>query len=118
MPAAARRTIVLSISHDKDVVAIVGELAPHFDRFVVTRYQENPRALSTARLAQTIRDHLIRKSVEMPDIVVSETPEEAWQYAIQTSLPGERICITGSFFLAAEMRRLVLAYAASATARR
>ena len=44
MPAAVARTLVLSISHDKDVRAIVGELAPHFDRFIVTQYQENPRA--------------------------------------------------------------------------
>ena len=43
MPAASRRTLVLSISHDKDLRAIVRELVPHFDRFVITQYQENPR---------------------------------------------------------------------------
>ena len=39
----SRRTLILSISHDKDVPAIVRELAPHFDRIIVTQYQENPR---------------------------------------------------------------------------
>jgi dihydrofolate synthase/folylpolyglutamate synthase len=115
MPAATRRTLVLSISHDKDVVAIVRELAPHFDRFIVTRYQENPRAVKTARLAQIICDCLEQVP---PEIAIVETPQQAWQHVIQTSVRGERICIAGSFFLAAEMRRLVLAYAAPTTAPR
>jgi dihydrofolate synthase/folylpolyglutamate synthase len=118
MPAASRQTIVLSISQDKDVAAIVQELVPHFDRFIVTRYRENPRALSTTRLSQMIRVQFSRIRVQSPDVNIFETPEESWQYVVQTSIPGERVCITGSFFLAAEMRRLVLAYAASATARR
>ncbi len=112
MPAPARRTLVLSISHDKDVGAIVRELAPHFDRFIVTQYQENPRATKTSTLAQIIRDSL--DSSKPPNVTVVDTPQDAWQQVIQTSVPGERVCITGSFFLAAEMRRLVLAYTAPA----
>jgi dihydrofolate synthase/folylpolyglutamate synthase len=113
---ATRRTLVLSISHDKDVAAIVRELAPHFDRFVVTQYQENPRAVKTVSLAQLVRDSF--KDGTSRDIKVVETPQQAWQHVIETSLPGERICITGSFYLAAEMRPLVLAYTAPTAAPR
>jgi dihydrofolate synthase/folylpolyglutamate synthase len=116
MPAAARRTAILSISHDKDVVAIVRELAGHFERFIVTRYQENPRALATTKLAQIVRGQL-GKINSQAQVTPMDTPQEAWRYVMQTTISGERVCVAGSFFLAAEMRRLVLAHAAPATAR-
>jgi dihydrofolate synthase/folylpolyglutamate synthase len=105
MPAPSRRTIVLSISHDKDVRAIVRELAPHFDRFVITQYQDNPRAVSPQRLARIVSENLAGGSAP---ICVSPTPREAWQFVRETAISQERVCITGSFYLVAEMRRLVL----------
>ncbi|MCI0335491.1 MAG: bifunctional folylpolyglutamate synthase/dihydrofolate synthase [Planctomycetes bacterium] len=113
MAAAPRRTLVLSISHDKDVRAIVHELAPHFDRIVVTQYQDNPRAIGAKDLAQIVHDILGDARVE---VCVSPTPHEAWHYVCRTAISHERACITGSFYLAAEMRRLVLTSAATATA--
>ncbi len=109
MPPAARRTLIVSISHDKDVRAIVHELAPHFERFVVTQYQENPRAMPAQQLAEMI----CRELPEIPAtaIVVCSTPADAWQHVLQSALSGERVCITGSFYLAAEMRPLLLARA-------
>jgi dihydrofolate synthase/folylpolyglutamate synthase len=104
MPMASRRTLVLSVSHDKDVRAIVAALAPHFDRFVVTQYQENPRAVSASQLAETI-SQVLGDSVH--GITVCSTPQEAWNHVLQTAIRGERVCITGSFYLAAEMRCLV-----------
>ena len=52
----SRRTLILSISHDKDVPAIVRELATHFDRIVVTQYQENPRAVPVQELFETVAE--------------------------------------------------------------
>jgi dihydrofolate synthase/folylpolyglutamate synthase len=105
MPAPSRRTIVLSISHDKDVRAIVRELAPHFDRFVITQYQDNPRAISPQQLAHIVSEHLAGVTAQ---ICISSTPREAWQFVRESAIPRECICITGSFYLVAEMRRLVL----------
>jgi dihydrofolate synthase/folylpolyglutamate synthase len=109
MPGARRRTLVLSISHDKDVRAILLELTPHFDRFVVTQYQENPRAVAADTLAAILRSVIGHAA----DIVVCDTPQEAWSYVQRTAVSGERVCIAGSFYLAAEMRQLVLASAPS-----
>jgi dihydrofolate synthase/folylpolyglutamate synthase len=113
LPAPARRTLVVSVSRDKDVAAIARQLAPAFDRFIVTEYQENPRAIQAAELAE-----LLRKSREKlapaeaaplpPDVTVCATPREAWDFACRSAVPGELVAITGSFFLAAEMRPLVL----------
>jgi dihydrofolate synthase/folylpolyglutamate synthase len=105
MPPASRRTLILSISHDKDVPAIVNELAPHFDRFVITQYQENPRAVAACDLAEIMRDTLNASSAH---VHIVRTPRDAWLHVCQTAIPHERVCITGSFYLAAEMRRLVL----------
>jgi hypothetical protein len=41
--------------------------------------------------------------------IVCHAPALAWEHVTQNAAPGELICITGSFYLAAEMRPLVLA---------
>jgi dihydrofolate synthase/folylpolyglutamate synthase len=105
LPRPARQSLILSVSHDKDVCAIVEALAPHFDRFIVTQYQDNPRAVPAGVLASIVRQAIDNASVE---VRVSPTPREAWFHVRQTAIPHERVCITGSFYLAAEMRRLVL----------
>jgi dihydrofolate synthase/folylpolyglutamate synthase len=115
MPAASRRTVVLSVSYDKDVWAIVAALAHHFHRFVVTQYQENPRAVTADQLAKIIGQVLGESD---HGITICSTPLEAWNHVLQTAIPGERVCITGSFYLAAEMRSLVRDYATSAAAGR
>jgi dihydrofolate synthase / folylpolyglutamate synthase len=125
-PLGDRRTLVLSVSADKDVRAIVRELAPHFDRFVVTQYCENPRAVPADKLADMVQEELAQlKRAESrvagvdghrgaagvgkpPAITVCPTPAEAWQAVSRVAEPGELVCITGSFFLVAEMRPLVL----------
>ena len=103
-PSPARRSVVLSISRDKDVRAILQEFAPHFDRFIVTEYQENPRAIPASALADLLRDVLAGRPGEL---TVCPTPQLAWKHVQQTSVPRELVCITGSFYLAAEMRPLV-----------
>jgi len=104
LPPTSRHTLVLSISRDKDLQAIVRAVRSHFDRFVVTEYLENPRAVPAETLASCLRE-TCSGSVE---VVLCPTPREAWQFVRQTAIPGERICIAGSFYLAAEMRPLVL----------
>jgi dihydrofolate synthase / folylpolyglutamate synthase len=128
-PAAGRRTLVLSVSSDKDVGAIVRELVPHFDRFVVTQYRDNPRAVAADKLAGLVREALAERRVagvdghhgeaavaEPPAVVVCPSPKETWEEACRHAQPGELICITGSFYLIAEMRPLVLQSATNSSA--
>ncbi|HEX2473825.1 MAG TPA: folylpolyglutamate synthase/dihydrofolate synthase family protein, partial [Lacipirellulaceae bacterium] len=104
LPTPSRRTLVLSVSHDKDVRAILRELAPHFDHFIITQYQDNPRAVSAETLAAMMDELLASRGLKA---IVCPTPALAWEHVTQNATPGERICITGSFYLAAEMRPLV-----------
>jgi dihydrofolate synthase/folylpolyglutamate synthase len=99
-----RRTLVLSISRDKDVPAIVRELAPHFDRVVVTQYQGNLRAMSAEELGE-----LVGKAGPGIPIVICAKPQAAWNAALEMTEPDGVVCVAGSFFLAAELRELVRA---------
>jgi dihydrofolate synthase/folylpolyglutamate synthase len=105
LPPPSRRTLVLSISRDKDIRGIVRELTPHFDRFVVTEYQENPRALPADALATIVRSFLGDRTA---DLTVFPSPIGAWRYIDESAVPGELVCVTGSFFLAAELRHLAV----------
>jgi dihydrofolate synthase/folylpolyglutamate synthase len=114
LPVPSRRTLILSISHDKDLRAIVQEVVPHFDRFVITQYQENPRAVRAEELARIVRHTLAGAQA---DVTVCPTPWQAWQHVCDSAIQGERVCIAGSFYLTAEMRSLVLAAVSSAVCR-
>jgi dihydrofolate synthase / folylpolyglutamate synthase len=110
LPKAARSTLILSISYDKDVVAIVRELVLHFDRIIVTQYQENPRAVPANELLKIVGQITTGKPMET---VLCPTPDAAWRFATESCVPGECVCIAGSFYLAAELRPLIQTAAAS-----
>ena len=44
-----------------------------------------------------------------PAIEIAATPAEAWDAIHRLAQPDDLVCITGSFFLAAEMRRQIAA---------
>ena len=102
-----RRTLIVSVSGDKDVRAILHELAPHFDRFVATAFLENPRAVPPGELAELVRAEIGENAEGR--IAVCSTPRDAWDAARRGAEVGEWVCIAGSFYLAAEIRPLVLA---------
>jgi dihydrofolate synthase / folylpolyglutamate synthase len=128
LPPTTRRTLILSISADKDVPAIVAELAPDFDRFIATQFRENPRAVAADKLAALIRQQLATVANHSPnfttashspialradssyssrEIAVCATPADAWTLAVNTAIAGELVCIAGSLFLATELRPIV-----------
>jgi dihydrofolate synthase/folylpolyglutamate synthase len=103
--AATARTLVLAISSDKDAPAIARQLAPAFGRIVVTKYLENQRAIEPATLAEVVR----RFAPAGTQVVTCATPAEAWNDAAAgVRGAGGVVVVAGSFFLAGEVRRLVL----------
>lgn len=114
-----RRTLILSISRDKDVHAIVRELVASFERIFVTQYQENPRAVPVERLSEIVREeieaHRAKRDAAPIELVSCVRPLEAWRVACAGAVPGELICVAGSFFLTAELRPVVLGRVAGET---
>jgi dihydrofolate synthase/folylpolyglutamate synthase len=111
MPRHGRRTLILAVSCDKDVAGIVQALAPHFDRIVATQYLENPRAIPAGDLASVVRTELDRVDLRgrpAERVEILATPREAWESVCRSAEPDELVCIAGSFYLAAELRPVVL----------
>ncbi len=96
---AGRRTLIVACTKDKDVPGMLARLVPSFDRILLTRYENNPRAVPVEELQSL--------AVAAGSTVhqAFATPAEAWEHARQTATADELICVTGSFFIAAEMRR-------------
>lgn len=97
------RALVFGTTRDKDVRGQLRVLLPLFQRVIATRYIENPRAVPVDEIASIVRElgftgHLQRAS----------EPAEALDRARELTARDGLICVTGSMFLAAECRALVL----------
>ncbi len=93
-----RRLLVFAVSSDKDVPAMLRLLAPHFDRVFFTRYAHSQRAVAPEQLAVWLKE--IR---DLP-AEIHAIAAEAWQSARAQARPDDLIAITGSVFLAGELR--------------
>jgi dihydrofolate synthase/folylpolyglutamate synthase len=97
-----RRTLVFGTTRDKDLPGQLKALLPWFDTLIATRYVENPRSISPDIIATAVL-LLTGQSIR-----TTEDPAEALELAYQLTPPDGLICFTGSLFLAAEARALVL----------
>ena len=89
---------IFGASEDKELKTMIAELAPHVDRFIMTR-STHPRA-ANPRLLSQIASQTGRKNQ------IAETLEDA--YAIYENLSGKDLCflVTGSLFTAGGIREL------------
>ena len=118
----AHSILILAVSRDKDVRGMLNVLLPHFQTVIATEYHENPRALPAQQLAQLIHDTRLNQD-PCPTAVPSDTGThgskcqvlthkaviDAWKAASRHAGPDDLICITGSFFIATELRKTILA---------
>ncbi|HXG09046.1 MAG TPA: folylpolyglutamate synthase/dihydrofolate synthase family protein [Gemmataceae bacterium] len=98
----ARRLLVFAGSSDKDLAGMFRVLAPHFAHAFLTRYAGSARSTPPERLAE-----LLRAGTGLP-YTVCPTAAEAWQAARAAAGPDDLICITGSVYLAGELRPLLI----------
>lgn len=96
-----RRFLIFGASQDKEIRAMLDRLLGRFDQVIFTRCLENPRAMGPEDLAQ------VAAQVRPGPYRVCATPALAWDEARRLVQPEDLICITGSLFLAAEMRRQI-----------
>ena len=101
--SAPRRVLVFGTTREKDAAGMLRRLLPLFDDVVLTRYENNPRGVPPEELAELVQQ------LGGPSPTINLRPADAWNTVRQLAGPWDLICVTGSFFLAAEMRELVLA---------
>ena len=96
--SAPSRLLVFATTRDKDVRGMLRVLLPKFDEVILTRYWNNPRAMPPAEL-----DALAGEISSAPRHRCDDAAA-AWKLATRLAAADHLICITGSFFIAAEMR--------------
>jgi dihydrofolate synthase / folylpolyglutamate synthase len=97
-----RRLLLFAGSSDKDIPGMFRLLAPHFDHAFLTRYTDNPRSVAPEQLLGWWQAAGDRPATTWA------TPSEAWTAARTMAAKNDLICVTGSVFLAGEMRPLML----------
>ena len=98
-----KRILVFAATKDKDVAGILRQLLPHFDTVILTRYRDNPRGVGLDELSG-----LVEAITTRPFHMVAD-PIQAWNRAQSFATSEDLICVTGSFFLVAELRETILA---------
>lgn len=92
--------LVIGMLEDKERAKVVSELAPAARAVVVTR-PDNPRAGNWREMA-------VEACRYTPDVYLVEEIEGALNKALSIAGPDELICVTGSFYMVAEVRELLL----------
>jgi dihydrofolate synthase/folylpolyglutamate synthase len=106
-PHFARRHLLFACSKDKDAGGMLACLWPHFDTVTLTRFANNPRSLAPEELLE-IATALSASATKSPaQCLTAPDPITAWQQVRALGQRDDLICITGSFFLAAELRSVV-----------
>ncbi len=102
-----RRVLIFAASADKDVSGMQQIILPHFDDVVFTRFVSNPRSVPPSQL-QSIALSLEPEVISQVGIHLAEDPQSALIQACELAGRSGLICVTGSLFLAAEMRTHLL----------
>ena len=97
----SRRWLVFAGSRDKDLPGMLSVLAPPFDRIVLTRFQGSSRATAPEELVP-----LLSPDKRGAAMVVANA-SKAWRHTVQEAGEHDLICVTGSVFLAGELRALM-----------
>lgn len=93
--------LLLSVSTDKNLTAILDVLLPLSRRVWVT-CADRIRSMPVEALAKTVRERAPKLVVEAVD-----DPEEATRRARAMLVPGNRLCAAGSVYLAGIVRRVL-----------
>ena len=98
-----RRILIFATTQDKAVREMLEHLLPSFDQVWFTRYRNNPRGVPTEELLSLATELGAQHCRSVPH------PADAWDAATARARPDDLICVTGSFFIAAEVRELIAA---------
>jgi dihydrofolate synthase/folylpolyglutamate synthase len=102
-----RRTLIFGTTRDKDLLGQLQALLPCFDTIIATRYIENPRSVPPEAIADRILEVFGRP------VLTTVDPVHALEMARSLTALNDLICVTGSLFLAAESRAIILPQAAA-----
>ena len=100
------RCLIVAMTRGKEIEVMLRRLIDQFDTVICTRYLNNPRCQDPEEVA-SCANKLASSSNRELRIVVEPDPVSAWQNASQATPSDGLICVTGSFFIAAEVGQLI-----------
>lgn len=101
-----RRVLVFAAASDKDADCMIEIIRPHFDDVVFTRFMGNPRSRPPEELL-SIALELHHDSRPATRCHVAQNPETAVLHARELAGQAGLVVVTGSIFLASEVRSLL-----------
>jgi dihydrofolate synthase/folylpolyglutamate synthase len=107
-PHAKRKSVILGVSSDKQYAEIIRILAGYFDDFYLTKYSNNPRSVSPEKLVAILNSVSAGTPFHLHAIAT-----EAWSAALKDIAEADLLCVTGSVFLAGELRSSVMNFKCS-----
>ncbi len=96
-----RRHLIFAGSNDKDLAGMLRILTPHFDHVALTRFAQSPRSVAPEDLAKMLPDDGSKS--------IYASAAEAWNAVRRQAGAQDMICVTGSVFLAGELRPVMMA---------
>jgi dihydrofolate synthase/folylpolyglutamate synthase len=91
--------MVVSVSSDKNIPAMIDQLAEVANQFIITSHSVMGRAADPVRIAEEVERH------SKPYEIVTDA-KTAVRRALEISSRSDMICVTGSVFLVGETREL------------
>jgi dihydrofolate synthase / folylpolyglutamate synthase len=105
-PEVRSRILIFATSRDKDLAGMLRCLLPKFTSVILTRYLNNPRYVEPAEVKELADEIAAGDRGLSCQILVEACPAAAWSAAEALATDDDLICVSGSFFLAAEIRHL------------
>jgi dihydrofolate synthase/folylpolyglutamate synthase len=103
-PDCRTKRVIFAVSSDKHFAEMLRILATYFDHFYLTKYGNNPRCVPPEKLAATLAEVAAGKP-----FTTHATSGEAWAAARAATGQFDLVCVTGSVFLAGELRSVLSA---------
>ncbi len=100
--SAHPKRLILAMTRGKDVDGMLRHLVRHFDAVICTSYLTNPRCMDPMEVASRAKTIASQQNRRI-DITVAPDPDSAWKQAVEATPASGLICVTGSFFIAAEV---------------
>lgn len=101
-----RRVLVFAASADKDAQSMIEIISPHFDDVIFTQFLGNPRSRRPEELF-SIAESLQDNQCPAARCQVAQNPTDALQDAKELAGPSGLVVVTGSIFLASEVRAIL-----------
>ena len=96
-----RKILLFGSTLGKDVHGMFEVLLPFFDEIWISQCSTSPRAIPVDTLLELVQNTACKPQ----NVTVMATPQEASEHLRQTTNENDFVCITGSLYFAAEMRK-------------